>query len=60
MTKYIVTAFVGNGKIDLAAPGRNPQRAVHNAQRDSVGRRASAFIVYERKTKNVVFATTVR
>lgn len=57
-TRFIVRCL-GRGatKVDLAKPGRTPERAVWAAQRDKIGRNAVAYVVYERKTGSPVYTT---
>lgn len=54
MTKFIVRCLAHGTHLDLALPGRNPDRAIWAAERHPIGRKASAYIVYERKTMNPV------
>lgn len=49
MTKFVVRCLAHGTKLDLACPGRTPERAVWKAMKDRMGRKAAAYVVYDRK-----------
>lgn len=57
MTRYIVRCLANGTHLDLACPGRTPDRAIWKAQKDRMGRKASAYVVYDRKGHLVKVAT---
>lgn len=60
MSKFIVRCVVGGTGITLAPPARNPYVAVDKAMRDPIGRKASCFVVFERKTGTQVYVAVNR
>lgn len=60
MTRYVVQCVFGGTKTSIPASGHNPHVAVDKAKKSKIGRRASAFVVFERKTGNVVHAAVNR
>ena len=56
MTKYVVRCVTNGCKIDLPAPGRTAEKALHNVRRNRFARTAGTFVVFERKSGAMVLA----
>lgn len=54
MSKFIVHAIRNGTKVKLEAPGRTPERALQNVQRNRFARNAEIFLVFDRATGSVV------
>jgi hypothetical protein len=53
-TRYIVRAVTNGTGVNLAVSGRSPQVALDKARASRLGRKASAFLVFERASGTVV------
>lgn len=50
MTRFTVRCvFRGGTRLDLATPGRNAERAIWKAMGDRHGRKATAYLAYDRR-----------
>jgi len=56
MTKFVIHALTNGTKVALQAPGQTAERALWNVRRKRLARNAGTFLVYERKTGNLVLA----
>lgn len=54
MTKYVVRCVFGGTSLTFPAAGRTPQKAVAKIETKRAAKDASVFLVFERKTGNVV------
>ena len=58
MTKFVVRAITGGTGVTLAVSGKSAQVALDRAKASKLWRKASAFLVFERSTGNVVLTGT--
>lgn len=56
MTKFVIHAITNGTKIALQAPGQTAERALWRVRRNKLARNAGTFLVFERKTNNLVLA----